>query len=103
MFRRKAPTAPSRHGPKVPLLGGTLKVTIEPEPPELLTLRHKSRIIEELQQKAKLGTGRPSDVVEHLKIVVQWAPERNALGAPADKADIILPESVLQVVSITFY
>ncbi|KAJ7690643.1 MED14-domain-containing protein [Mycena rosella] len=70
---------------KLPLLGGTLTISIveaKPLPQARGPARSpKARVLAELQQRSKLGTLRPSDEVEGLKFEVRWEPAKGALGA----------------------
>lgn len=58
----------------------------------------RQRVAARLQQKAKLGTAKPSDEVEGLKFSVFWEPTRGALGVVVSPEEAYLPESVLFIV-----
>ncbi|KAJ7497072.1 mediator complex subunit MED14-domain-containing protein [Mycena latifolia] len=70
---------------KLPLLGGTLTISIVDAKPQSQSRgparSPKARVLAELQQRSKLGTLRPSDEVEGLKFEVRWEPAKGALGA----------------------
>ncbi|KAJ7128933.1 mediator complex subunit MED14-domain-containing protein [Mycena crocata] len=69
---------------KLPLLGGTLTISIvdKLQPQTRGPARSpKARVLAELQRRSKLGTLRPSDEVEGLKFEVRWEPAKGALGA----------------------
>ncbi|KAJ7755751.1 mediator complex subunit MED14-domain-containing protein [Mycena maculata] len=70
---------------KLPLLGGTLTISIveaKAQPQTRGPARSpKARVLAELQQRSKLGTFRPSDEVEGLQFEVRWEPAKGALGA----------------------
>ncbi|KAF8590904.1 MED14-domain-containing protein [Ramaria rubella] len=90
---------------KIPLLGGTITITIVPKPPRALSQgdgsvliqkdtghppgrSHKDRVLHELGLATKLRRAQdaaaspklPSDEVERLYLKVAWSPEANALG-----------------------
>ncbi|KAJ7209599.1 mediator complex subunit MED14-domain-containing protein [Mycena pura] len=75
---------------KLPLMGGTLTISIVQAKPQSLTRGptrpQKARVLAELQQRSKLGNLKPSDEVEGLKFDVCWQPAKGALGV------IISPE-----------
>lgn len=54
-------------------------------------------MIANLQRKAKIGNGRPSDEVEGLKFEVRWEPAKGALGAVISPEESTLPEGVFVV------
>ncbi|KAJ7928568.1 mediator complex subunit MED14-domain-containing protein [Mycena leptocephala] len=70
---------------KLPLLGGTLTISIVEAKHQSQTRgparSPKARVLAELQQRSKLGTLRASDEVEGLKFEVRWEPAIGALGA----------------------
>ncbi|KAF8170264.1 mediator complex subunit MED14-domain-containing protein [Mycena galopus ATCC 62051] len=75
---------PGRARPKLPLLGGTLTISIvEAKHPSTggPARSPKARVLAELQHRSKLGTLRASDEVEGLKFEVRWEPSKGALGA----------------------
>ncbi|OCH90250.1 MED14-domain-containing protein [Obba rivulosa] len=85
---------------RLPLLGGTLTISIVPVQPRAgskSSRSPKNRVLAELQQRAKLDTARPSDEVESFKLQVKWQPEKGALGVVIPVEDTALPESELQV------
>ncbi|EEB90529.1 hypothetical protein MPER_11251 [Moniliophthora perniciosa FA553] len=67
--RKPPPQVPGRQQPKLPLLGGTVTISIIDYSTSFSSSKRSSRALAlaELQQKSKLGTMRPSDVVEGLK------------------------------------
>ncbi|KAK7057435.1 mediator of RNA polymerase II transcription subunit 14 [Favolaschia claudopus] len=75
---------------KLPLLGGTLTISIvESTHPSQLRESMRSpraRVLAELQHRSKLGISKASDEVEGLKFAVRWEPAKGALGV------IISPE-----------
>ncbi|KAF9242015.1 mediator complex subunit MED14-domain-containing protein [Melanogaster broomeanus] len=80
------PQAPNRI--KLPSHGGTLTISIVENRATLNTGPARSpvaRMVAELQQKAKLREGRPSDEVEGLKFDVKWEPMKGALGVAIDQ------------------
>ncbi|KAJ6495613.1 mediator complex subunit MED14-domain-containing protein [Mycena vitilis] len=82
---RPPPPAASRPRAKLPLLGGTLTISIvEAKHPSQIhgpARTPKARVLAELQHRSKLGTLRASDEVEGLKFEVRWEPAKGALGA----------------------
>ncbi|KDR75325.1 hypothetical protein GALMADRAFT_249364 [Galerina marginata CBS 339.88] len=96
------PTAPGRPRPKIPLLGGTLIMSIvETRAPAQAgpgpARKSRQRVLARLQQKSKLGNGKPSDEVEGLKFVVQWEPAKGALGVLVPLEETYLPEDALRI------
>ena len=83
------PQIPGRPPPnrsKLPPHGGTLTISIVPA----ATLRSspKTRILAELQARAKLGEGnRPSDEVEGLKFEIKWEPTKGVFGVGSVSGD----------------
>ncbi|KAF7375946.1 Mediator of RNA polymerase II transcription subunit 14 [Mycena sanguinolenta] len=69
---------------KLPLLGGTLTISIVEAKHASQTRgparSPKARVLAELQHRAKLDTSRASDEVEGLKFEVRWEPAKGALG-----------------------
>ncbi|KAJ6497836.1 mediator complex subunit MED14-domain-containing protein [Mycena sanguinolenta] len=69
---------------KLPLLGGTLTISIveakHPSQTRGPARSPKARVLAELQHRAKLGALRASDEVEGLKFEVRWEPAKGALG-----------------------
>jgi mediator of RNA polymerase II transcription subunit 14 len=86
---------------KLPLLGGTLTISIveaKSKPQTRGPARSpKARVLAELQQRSKLGTLKPSDDVEGLKFEVRWEPAKGALGAVIAPE---IPEDFLVIVSL---
>ncbi|KAJ7668443.1 mediator complex subunit MED14-domain-containing protein [Mycena polygramma] len=82
---RPPPPANARPRAKLPLLGGTLTISIvEAKHPSQIrgpARTPKARVLAELQHRSKLGTLRASDEVEGLKFEVRWEPAKGALGA----------------------
>jgi mediator of RNA polymerase II transcription subunit 14 len=85
--------APPPHRSKLPALGGTLTISVISTHGPVQAgggpaRSPKARILAELQQKSKIGSGRPSDEVEGLKFQVRWEPAKGALGVviPAEEA-----------------
>ncbi|TFY60186.1 hypothetical protein EVJ58_g5313 [Rhodofomes roseus] len=75
--------APKEHRVRIPLLGGKLTISIarsRTTPTNKANRSPKARILAELQEKAKLGAGRPSDEVEPHELQVKWEPEQGAFG-----------------------
>jgi mediator of RNA polymerase II transcription subunit 14 len=97
---RPAPTNPlARPRAKIPLLGGTLKISIvEAKHPSTRgpARSPKARVLAELQHRSKLGALRASDEVEGLKFEVRWEPAKGALGVPISPE---IPEDFLVIVS----
>ncbi|EMD37772.1 hypothetical protein CERSUDRAFT_73593 [Gelatoporia subvermispora B] len=92
------PQPPNRA--KLPLLGGTLTISIvpvQPKPGSKSSRSPKDRILAELQQRAKLDIARPSDEVESFKLDVKWQPEIGALGVGIPPEDACLSEAELQI------
>ncbi|CAK5281368.1 unnamed protein product [Mycena citricolor] len=80
-LRPSAP-APTMTRPRVklPTMGGTLTISIVESKSASQSRSPKARVLAELQQRAKLGSQKPSDEVEGLKFEVRWEPARGALG-----------------------
>ncbi|KAK7045730.1 mediator complex subunit [Paramarasmius palmivorus] len=97
--RRPPPQAPQRHQAKLPLLGGTVTISIVECPTLFRSGKRSSRALAlaELQQKSKLGTMKPSDDVEGLKFEVHWEPTPGALNVNVTAQDCVLPEGTLAV------
>ncbi|KAJ6602180.1 mediator complex subunit MED14-domain-containing protein [Mycena sp. CBHHK59/15] len=97
------PAIPNTYGrprTKLPLLGGTLTISIVEAKAQAQTRgpvrSPKARVLAELQQKSKLGGSRPSDEVEGLRFEVRWEPAKGALGAVISPE---IPEGFLFIVS----
>jgi len=89
-------------------LGGTLTISIVPaHAPRQAgggpARTPKARVLAELQQKSKIGNGKPSDEVEGLKFQIRWEPAKGALGAiiPAEQSTLVSAE--LLVVSLVVF
>ena len=105
---RRPPPPPSqvvsRLRPKLPLLGGTLMISIV-ETPRLAQSNSgpirtpQKRAIARLQQKTKLGGAKPSDDVEGLRFAVHWEPTKGTLGVLIPSEQLLLSADALQVVS----
>ncbi|KAF8813688.1 MED14-domain-containing protein [Phlegmacium glaucopus] len=92
---------PNRHRPKLPLLGGTMIISIEAHRPAQSssgpTRTPQKRAIARLQQKTKLGAAKPSDEVEGLRFTVHWEPTKGALGVLIPPEQLVLSVDALQV------
>ncbi|KAA1472975.1 MED14-domain-containing protein [Dentipellis sp. KUC8613] len=73
---------------KLPLLGGTLSIALVPSPGPRRSPR--SRVLAELQERAKLPGRRPSDTVEGMSWNIEWAPAAGALGVKIAPEDAVL-------------
>ncbi|KAL6308200.1 MED14-domain-containing protein [Sparassis latifolia] len=95
-IRKPSPTARV----KLPPLGGTITISIvhaQSSPGRKSYRTPKERVLAELQQKAKLDIGRPSDEVEPFRFEVKWEPEQGVLGVLVPREDVQLPTSSLAV------
>ena len=95
---------PNRLRPKLPLLGGTVILSIvETHRPTQSssdpTRTPQKRAIARLQQKTKLGGAKASDDVEGLEFTVRWEPTKGALGVLIPLEQLVLPADALQIVS----
>jgi mediator of RNA polymerase II transcription subunit 14 len=107
LSRRPAPAPsqmPTRLRSKLPLLGGTVTISIvethRSAPSSSGPSRTpQKRAIARLQQKTKLGGAKPSDEVEGLGFTVHWEPTKGALGVFIPSEQLVLPADALQVVS----
>ncbi|KAG5717326.1 Mediator of RNA polymerase II transcription subunit 14, partial [Termitomyces sp. T112] len=82
---RQPPPSGRQNRIKLPLLGGTITISIvESHGPSYAgrgpARSPKRRVFARLQRRAKLGVGMPSDEVEGLKFQVLWEPAKGALG-----------------------
>ncbi|KAI0068848.1 MED14-domain-containing protein [Artomyces pyxidatus] len=87
------PPPPSRF--KLPLVGGTLTISLVNTPDPLRA--PKSRVLAELQERSKLtgSNKRPSDMVEGARWDVKWEPTIGALGVKIKAEDSFLrPEEL---------
>lgn len=103
--RPPQPTPPGRPRLKLPLLGGTLTISIVQTKGPAQTgpgpaRTSQQRVLARLQQKSRLGSGHPSDEVEGLKFVVHWEPAKGALGVLIPQEESILSPDALQVVRL---
>ncbi|PCH43924.1 MED14-domain-containing protein [Wolfiporia cocos MD-104 SS10] len=105
-IRKPPPTQQGRPQPaqraKIPLLGGKIIVSIaraQTTPNNKSNRSPKARMLAELQEKAKLDTGRPSDEVEPFKFDVKWEPEKGALGVIIPEEDSRMSPSTLAIES----
>ena len=95
---------PNRLRPKLPLLGGTVIISIvETHHPAQSssgpTRTPQKRAIARLQQKTRLGGAKASDEVEGLGFTVRWEPTKGALGVLIPLEQLVLPADALQIVS----
>ncbi|KAF8972893.1 mediator complex subunit MED14-domain-containing protein [Flammula alnicola] len=101
-IRPPLPQLPGRPRLKLPLLGGTLTISIvENKVPSQTTpgpaRTSRQRVVARLQQKSKLGDAKPSDEVEGLRFTVNWEPAKGALGILIPAEESSLPTDALQV------
>ena len=100
---RPLPPAATRMRNKLPLLGGTLTVSIV-ESSDSIRGRPfrspKARVIAKIQRISKLGNSKPSDEVEGLKFDVRWDPAQGALGVHLPPESLTLPPDALKVVRV---
>ena len=83
------------------MLGGKLIISIARAPTSATNKANrppKARVLAELQEKAKLRGGRPSDEVEPHELRVKWEPERNALGILIPPEDCVFAKDELSIV-----
>ncbi|KAH9924917.1 MED14-domain-containing protein [Fomitopsis serialis] len=95
----KDPT-PSQRRANIPLFGGKVTISIaraHTTPINKANRSPKARILAELQEKAKLGAGRPSDEVEPHELQVKWEPEQGALGTMIPPQEFHLDKSELSI------
>ncbi|KAI0940563.1 hypothetical protein AcW1_003726 [Taiwanofungus camphoratus] len=103
-IRKPPPNLPGRPPPpqrgNIPALGGTLTISIvsaQTGPNNKASRPPITRVLAELQGKAKLDSGRPSDEVEPLRFEVKWEPEKGALGVLVPDESSWLPRSDLLI------
>ncbi|TCD64872.1 mediator complex subunit [Steccherinum ochraceum] len=115
-IRKPPPRIPGKPPPqqqsrnKIPLLGGTLSISIVPaQPPPTSIHPHRSTahppirsprsdILAQLQERAKLGEKtRPSDVVENMCLEVKWEPQQGALGVTIPEAAAHISPNELKI------
>ncbi|TFY52257.1 hypothetical protein EVG20_g10628 [Dentipellis fragilis] len=92
-IRKPPPRTSARF--KLPLLGGTLSIALVPSPGPRRSPR--SRVLAELQERAKLPGRRPSDTVEGMSWNIEWAPAAGALGVKIALEDAVLAPGVVVV------
>lgn len=104
-YSRPAPTHPQAQGrrPKLPLLGGTLTISIvETHGPMQAgsgpARSPKARALATLQHKAKFGDQKSSDQVEGLRFQVRWEPNKGVLGVSIPTEDGTLSGDILHIV-----
>ncbi|KAF5386160.1 hypothetical protein D9615_002363 [Tricholomella constricta] len=92
-IRRPPPQLPGRQRFKLPLLGGTITISIVEASGPIQTgpgpaRSPKARAFAKLQRKSKLGSASPSDEVEGLRFQVLWEPAKGAFGVkvPAEES-----------------
>ena len=98
---RPPPAATSRMRNKLPLLGGTLTISIVDSSDSIRGgpfRSPKARVIAKMQRASKFGNSRPSDEIEGLKFNVQWEPARGALGVHLPVEALTLLQDTLKVV-----
>ncbi|KAG6866650.1 hypothetical protein C0991_000760 [Blastosporella zonata] len=103
---RKPPPPARQNRVKLPLLGGTITISInefrDPSQAGSGPARSpKSRAFSRLQRRAKLGNGMASDEVEGLRFQVLWEPAKGALCVNVSAG--IMPDDVLLVVRQQFF
>ncbi|KZT40826.1 MED14-domain-containing protein [Sistotremastrum suecicum HHB10207 ss-3] len=85
----------------IPLLGGSLTISILVKPPVKFQAPSRSaldRVLTELEEKSKFGSDRrPSDQIEDVSLQVKWEPAKGALGVNLTPQDAVLAESELAV------
>ncbi|KZT67209.1 MED14-domain-containing protein [Daedalea quercina L-15889] len=97
---RQIPKDPALKRINLPLLGGKLTISIaraQTTPTNKANRPPKARVLAELQEKAKLRGGRPSDEVEPHELQVKWEPERSALGIIVPPEECHLAKSELSI------
>ncbi|KAG6821038.1 hypothetical protein H0H93_007928 [Arthromyces matolae] len=97
--RRQQPPPHRQNRVKLPLLGGTVTISIVDSPGSSQAgpgpaRSPTKRVFARLQRKAKLGEGLPSDEVEGLKLQVHWEPTKGALGVIVSST---MPDHILHV------
>ncbi|PFH52047.1 hypothetical protein AMATHDRAFT_74540 [Amanita thiersii Skay4041] len=99
---RPPPPPANRMRNKIPLLGGTLTISIVEarNPPGAgggPSRSPKARIIARLQRKYKLADNKPSDEVEGQRFHVTWEPAQGALGVHLLREVLALPSDTLSI------
>ncbi|KAI0316938.1 mediator complex subunit MED14-domain-containing protein [Amylostereum chailletii] len=91
----RKPPPPPQPRLRLPPLGGTLTLSLVDSP----TPRRApaSRVLADLQARAKLAGRRASDDVESVRWEVKWAPVPGALGVKLFPEDAVLREGELEV------
>jgi hypothetical protein len=105
LFRRPAPPITARTRHKIPLLGGTLTISIleahgSPQAGGGPLRSAKARLVAKLQQNSKLGKSYLSDEVEGLIFDARWQPVQGALGVNLPVEALALPHGALKVVRL---
>ncbi|KAM6502426.1 Mediator complex subunit MED14 domain containing protein [Amanita muscaria] len=99
---RPAPPITARTRHKIPLLGGTLTVSIvethgSPQAGGGPLRSAKARLVAKLQQNSKLGKSYLSDEVEGLIFDARWQPVQGALGVNLPVEALALPHGALKI------
>ena len=100
---RPPPAATSRMRNKLPLLGGTLTISIVDSNDSIRGgpfRSPKARVIAKIQRVSKLGNSRPSDEVEGFEFNVRWEPAQGALGVHLPAESLTLSRDALKVVRV---
>lgn len=85
-----------------PLFGGTLTISIESI--GMRTARTPEQIVlARLQQQVKLGSAKPSDEVEPLKLFAKWTPSQGVLALNVPLSQLELPLSDFEIVRHAFF
>lgn len=80
-----------------PLFGGTLTISIESI--GMRTARTPEEIVlARLEQQVKLGSAKPSDEVEPLKLFAKWTPSQGVLALNVPLSQLELPSSDFEIV-----
>ncbi|KAH6914203.1 mediator complex subunit MED14-domain-containing protein [Coprinopsis sp. MPI-PUGE-AT-0042] len=82
--------------PKQPPYGGTLTISIENIDAHS-SRTPKGHTLARLQQQVKLGSRKPSDDVEKLKLQVTWEPCQGVLGVEIPPSAVDIPPSELEI------
>lgn len=95
-----------RQRPKLPLLGGTLTISITESPRRLSGSGSgrapRARVLTKLQHIAKFGDAKPSDEVEGLNFQVHWDAIKGALGISIPPEAYALSIDDLKIVCALF-
>jgi mediator of RNA polymerase II transcription subunit 14 len=92
---------------KLPLLGGTLSISIIETRTGLPAGGGSSRsaqvrILNEVAESSKLGDMRPSDQLESLQFSVKWEPVKGALAATVPPEELTMSKHDLIVVCVLY-